>query len=66
MDTMLVRLAAFDGTDFSKGAGFLKTTLWYFVNALMVRASWNPFMGNQDCIAPHVRGKDRKRTGDKE
>lgn len=42
---MLVRLAAFDGTDFSKGAGFLKTTLWYFVNALMVRASWNPFMG---------------------
>ena len=45
MDTMQVRLAAFDGTDFNKGAGFLKTTLWYFVNALMVRASWNPFMG---------------------
>lgn len=22
----------------------MKTTLWYFVNALIVRASWNPFM----------------------
>ena len=40
-----MKLAAFDGTDFNKGAGFLKTTLWYFVNALIVRASWNPFMG---------------------
>lgn len=40
-----VHLAAFDGSDFDKGAGFLKTTLWYFVNALVVRASWNPFMG---------------------
>ena len=40
-----VQLAAFDGNDFNKGAGFLKATLWYFVNALIVRASWNPFMG---------------------
>lgn len=40
-----VRLAAFDGSDFDKGAGFLKATLWYFVNALIVRASWCPFMG---------------------
>lgn len=40
-----MKLAAFDGTDFNKGARFLKTTLWYFVNALIVRASWNPFMG---------------------
>ena len=40
-----VDLAAFDGTDFYKGAGLLKTILWYFVNALIVRASWNPFMG---------------------
>ena len=45
METVQVKLAAFDGTDFNKGAGFLKTTLWYFVNALIVRASWNPFMG---------------------
>ena len=36
-----VRLATFDGSYFNKGAGFLKTTLWYFVNALIVRASWN-------------------------
>ena len=40
-----VRLSAFDGSKFDKGAGFLKTVLWYFVNALIVRASWNPFMG---------------------
>ena len=32
-----VKLSAFDGSDFNKGAGFLKTTLWYFVNALIVR-----------------------------
>lgn len=40
-----VRLVTFDGSDFNKGAGALKTILWYFVNALIVRASWNPFMG---------------------
>lgn len=45
MDKIQVNLAAFDGSDFNKGAGILKTTLWYFVNALVVRASWNPFMG---------------------
>lgn len=39
-----VNLSAFDGSDFDKGAGLLKTTLWYFVNALFVRVSWNPFM----------------------
>ena len=40
-----VKLKDFDGSDFKKGAGFLKTTLWFLVNALIVRASWNPFMG---------------------
>lgn len=45
MNDTQVRLAAFDGNDFNKGAGFLKTILWYFVNAMIVRASWNPFMG---------------------
>ena len=39
-----VCLAAFNGSDFNKGAGFLKITLWCFVSALIVRASWNPFM----------------------
>lgn len=39
-----VSLASFDGSDFDKGAGLIKITLWYFVNALIVRASWNPFM----------------------
>ena len=40
-----VKLNTFSTKDFNKGAGFLKQTLWYFVNALIVRASWNPFMG---------------------
>ena len=40
-----VRLGTFDGSDFNKGAGAIKTILWYIVNALIVRASWNPFMG---------------------
>lgn len=39
-----VNLSAFNGSNFDKGAGLFKTTLWYFVNALLVRASWNPFM----------------------
>ncbi len=34
----------FDGSNFSKGASFYKITLWYFVNALFVKASWNPVM----------------------
>lgn len=40
-----VNLSGFDGSDFDKGAGRMKTVLWYFVNAMFVRASWNPFMG---------------------
>lgn len=40
-----VRLDTFRAGNFDKGAGFLTQTLWYFVNALLVRASWNPFMG---------------------
>ena len=45
METTNVKLAAFDGSGFNKRAGFFKITAWYFVNALLVRASWNPFMG---------------------
>lgn len=40
-----VHLSSFNTGNFNKGAGFIKQTLWYFVNALFVRASWNPFMG---------------------
>lgn len=40
-----VRLDTFSTGNFDKGAGFIKQTLWYFVNVLFVRASWNPFMG---------------------
>lgn len=39
-----VDLRSFSPSGFSKGAGIVKITLWYFVNALFVRASWNPFM----------------------
>lgn len=38
-------LSSFTTGNFDKGAGFIKQTLWYFTNALLVRASWNPFMG---------------------
>lgn len=38
-------LSSFTTGNFEKGAGFIKQTLWYFTNALFVRASWNPFMG---------------------
>lgn len=40
-----VSLSSFSPSNFDKGAGKLKITLWYFINALFVRASWNPFMG---------------------
>ena len=40
-----VNLASFTTGDFDKGASFIKQTLWFFVSALFVRASWNPFMG---------------------
>ena len=39
-----VNLFKFTTGDFDKGASTLKISLWYFVNALFVRASWNPFM----------------------
>lgn len=39
-----MNLGAFTTGDFDKGAGKIKITLWYFVNAIFVRASWNPFM----------------------
>ena len=40
-----VSLSLFDSNSFDKGASILKKTLWFFTNALFVRASWNPFMG---------------------
>ncbi len=40
-----VELAASSSKQFDKGANFAKQILWYFINALFVRASWNPFMG---------------------
>ena len=40
-----VNLGGFSTGGFDKGAGRLKIMLWYIVNALIVRASWNPLMG---------------------
>lgn len=39
-----VDLKSFDASNFNKGAGLLKIAVWYFINALIVKASWNPFM----------------------
>ena len=39
-----VSLSQFTSDDFDKGASLVKITIWYFVNAMLVRASWNPFM----------------------
>jgi putative colanic acid biosynthesis acetyltransferase WcaF len=44
MKTTRVELEKFTTGKFNKGAGSLKQLLWYFVNACLVRASWNPFM----------------------
>ena len=38
-------LNTFNGTNFNKGAGFIKIVFWYFINSLVVKPSWNPFMG---------------------
>jgi putative colanic acid biosynthesis acetyltransferase WcaF len=35
-------LDSFNSSNFNKDAGILKITLWYFVNALFVRATCNP------------------------
>lgn len=40
-----VNLSLFSVGDFPKGATITKQLLWFFVNALLVRVSWNPFMG---------------------
>lgn len=39
-----INLASFSPITYNKGANNLKIILWYFVNALIVRASWNPFI----------------------
>ena len=41
----MIDLSRFTTGDFDKGASSLIITLWYFINALFVRSSWNPFMG---------------------
>lgn len=40
-----VNLKKFSNSEFSKGAKPLKIALWFITNALIVRASWNPFIG---------------------
>ena len=40
-----VELKTFTNSNFDKGACTLKIILWFIVNAIFVRASWNPFMG---------------------
>ncbi|NDP22498.1 MAG: colanic acid biosynthesis acetyltransferase WcaF [Paludibacter sp.] len=38
-------LSSFNGSDFNKGAGIFKQMCWFFINALVVKCSLNPFMG---------------------
>ena len=45
MNNNRVDLGGFSIGNFDKGAGRMKIMLWYLVNALVVRASWNPLMG---------------------
>ncbi len=45
MSNTKVDLGGFSVGSFDKGAGRIKIMLWYMVNALIVRASWNPMMG---------------------
>ena len=40
-----VDLSLFSSKTFNKGKNNFIIILWYFVNALIVKASWNPFMG---------------------
>lgn len=44
MNDIKVSLGSFSPGSYDKGAGRLKIMLWYIVNALIVRASWNPLM----------------------
>lgn len=39
-----VSLCSFTTGSFDKGANVFKLALWFFVNAFIVKASWNPFM----------------------
>ena len=56
-----VSLLTFSTGNFSKGTSFIKVTLWYFVNALFVRTSWNPFMGIKVCLLRLFGAKIGKR-----
>lgn len=40
-----VDLSLFSSESFKKGKNNFIILLWYFINALIVKASWNPFMG---------------------
>lgn len=40
-----ISLSSFSSKSFDKEANFFIIILWYFINALIIRASWNPFMG---------------------
>ena len=56
-----VDLSSFSTGNFVKGASFVKRTLWFFVNAIIVKASWNPFMGLKICLLRLFGAKIGKR-----
>jgi len=59
---MKVDLGGFSVGDFDKGAGKFKIILWYFVNTLVVRASWNPLMGLKIVLLQAFGAKIGKRV----
>lgn len=61
-DNNKVRLGDFRTGNFDKGACKVKLIAWYFVNALIVRASWNPFMGVKVALLKAFGAKIGKRT----
>lgn len=61
-DNNKVRLGDFRTGNFDKGACKAKLIAWYFVNALIVRASWNPFMGVKVALLKAFGAKIGKRT----
>lgn len=42
---MKTLLSKFDSTSFDKEAGFIKQTIWFFINIFFLKCSLNPFMG---------------------
>ena len=50
MEESKVDLSKFTTGNFSKGAGAIKITLWYFTNSLFFKSSLFPIMQFKSCL----------------